>query len=54
MALAGQYKKPTVLERLRVQRDVLAAKLAETDAAIEALTAHPEVERVLAAVNRAL
>jgi hypothetical protein len=53
-ALIGQYRKPTTLERLRAQREALAAKLAETDEAIRALESYPEVERIIAALNRAL
>ena len=52
--MLGQYRKPTAMERLRSQREVLASKLAETDAAIAALEAHPEVEAVLATLSRAL
>lgn len=46
--------KLTVRGRLDADRDKLRAKLADLDAAITALDANPEIERVLSLVGKVL
>lgn len=47
-------KEPTLLERLQDKRVYAAAKLADIDAAIAALTANPDLEKALTAVSRSM
>ena len=51
--LAKELREPTVTERLADKRQRLAQQLAETDEALAALKANPEIERVLNLVQRA-
>lgn len=53
LAKASQPRQLTVTERLQANRDNLAAHLANVDAALEALKANPEIERVMNLVQRA-
>lgn len=48
------YKEPTMLEQLQNKRVFAATKLAEIDAAIEALTANPDLEKALTAISRSM
>lgn len=48
------YKEPSMMETLQNKRIVASAKLEEIDAAIAALTANPEIEKVLTAIGRTL
>lgn len=52
-AVQKQFKEPTVTERLQDKRDRLAAQIQQTDEALAALKANPEIERVLNLVQRA-
>lgn len=52
----GQYcendKTPTAREQLATKKKRLTEQLAQVDAALEALDANPEIERVLTLVGR--
>lgn len=53
LAVTSAPRQVTVTERLQANRDNLAAHLANVDAALEALKANPEIERVMNLVQRA-
>jgi hypothetical protein len=44
--------QPTLTERIKRERDEVAARLADLDAALQALEASPEVKKVLDLVQK--
>lgn len=53
MEVSKAIHQPTVTDKLEMQRVHLADALARIDAALEALKANPEIERVMNLVQRA-
>jgi hypothetical protein len=47
-----EVQRPTLTERLQQERDGLAARLNEVDAALAALRANPQVQAVLDLVQK--
>lgn len=47
-------KQPTVLERLMVQRESYAERLAEIDKLVDLLKKYPEMEQAFTAMSRLL
>ena len=47
-----EVQRPTLTERLTQERQGLAARLAELDAAIAALQSNPEIQRILDLVQK--
>ena len=52
LSLADINVTPTMTERLRREREGLNVKLAEIEAALAAIEAHPEVQQVIDALTK--